>query len=291
MKVATAPINWNNEDVPGYRKPTPYPQLLDEIVAAGYDATEWSGSLPDDPDVLRPALKARGLSLLGAFVGMNLRDAAAASGELARARAKAAFLHDLGGRYLVVADAGDAARVAAAGHAKDAPKLTDAQLARMASGLNELGREVGRLGMELVFHPHVGTYVETPDEIDRLLQATEPGEVGWCLDTGHQVYGGADLRSLISAHRRRIRYVHVKDVDPSVLAAAREEGWSFHEALERFVFCRIGTGLVPMSEVLAQLRDASYDGWLVIEQDTTPDDPTVTARDNRERLEGLLARA
>ena len=289
MRIATAPINWNNEDVPGYREATPFPRILDEIVAAGYRATEWSASLPDEAAVLRPELEARGLALLGAFVGMNLRDPGAVSTEIDRARAKATFLHSLGARHLIAADSGDAARLAAAGHAEAAPALTSGQLRTMAQALNELGREVDSLGMQLVFHPHVGTYIETPAEIDRLLVATDPDVVGWCLDTGHQVYGGADLLELVRAHKDRVRYVHIKDVDPAVLAMARAEGWSFHEALERFVFCLLGTGEVPLPEVLEQLRSCGFDGWLVIEQDTTPDDPTTTARDNRVRLETLLA--
>ena len=290
MKIATAPINWNNEDVPGYRDATPYPQILDAIAAAGYRATEWSSSLPDDAASLGPELEARGLSMLGAFVGMNLRDPAGVRAELDRARAKASFLRALGARYLVAADSGDAVRQAAAGHAEGAPTLTDDQLRGMAEALNGLGRELEGLGMELVFHPHVGTYVETPHEIDRLLSGTDPNAVGWCLDTGHQVYGGADLLALVGAHKDRVRYVHVKDVDPRVLAQARSEGWSFHEALERFVFCPLGTGGVPLPEVLELLRAGGFDGWLVIEQDTTPDDPTDTARSNRVQLEALLAK-
>ena len=288
MRIATAPINWNNEDVPEYRAWTPYPQVLDEIVKAGYRATEWSASLPTEPTELAAALEARDLALLGAFVGVNLRDPELRAQEIARAMQKARFLKELGARHLVAADAGDAERLAAAGHAEGATKLTSEELRGMAAALDGLGGAVGELGMELVFHPHVGTYVETPSEIHGLLASTDPTLVGWCLDTGHQVYGGAELVELVRAHKERIRYVHVKDVDRDVLARARREGWSFHQALERFVFSPLGTGLVPLPEVLRLLREAGYEGWLVVEQDTTDQDPTDTARRNREFLEALL---
>lgn len=289
MRIATAPINWNNEDVPEYRAWTPYPTVLDEIVRAGYGVTEWSSSLPADPDALRPALEARGLGLVGAFVGMNLRDPARRDAEVRRGLEKARFLRELGAGYLVAADAGDAARLAAAGHAKDAVAMTDAELRGMAEGLEELGAAVRALGMTLVFHPHVGTYVETPSEIDRLFAATDPEAVGWCLDTGHQVYGGADLAALVGEHGARVRYVHLKDVDRGVLERARAEGWSFQQALERYVFAPLGDGLAPLERVLRILKDDGYDGWLVIEQDTTAEDPTDVAKRNREWLERLLA--
>jgi len=288
MRIATAPINWNNEDVPEYRTWTPYPEVLDEIVAAGYRTTEWSSSLPDDPPALTADLRARQLTLLGAFVGMNLRDPDVRSQEAARGLAKARFLKELGGHYLVAADSGDEGRLAAAGHAEGARSLTAEELRGMAAALDGLGRAVAKMDMELVFHPHVGTYVETPAEIDRLLSSTDPAAVGWCLDTGHQVYGGAELLDLVSARKERVRYVHVKDVDREVLAEARRAGWSFQEALKRFVFSPLGTGLVPLEEVLELLREAGYDGWLVVEQDTTDQDPTATARRNREYLEALL---
>lgn len=289
MRIATAPINWNNEDVPGYRAPTPYPGILDEIVRAGYAATEWSTSLPADPAQLEPDLRARGLAMLGAFVGMNLRDDVERASELERGLAKAAFLRELGAGFVIASDAGDAVRAEAAGHAEDAPKMRGAQLRGMAGALEELARAVEGMGMKLVFHPHVGTYVETPEEIDRLFEATDPELVGWCLDTGHQVYGGADLASLMEAHGGRVRYVHVKDVDRDVLAEARRSGWSFIEALKHYVFSPVGTGVVPLREVLQRLAHHGYDGWLVVEQDTTAEDPTETARRNREALERLLA--
>jgi len=289
VRIATAPINWNNEDVTDYRAWTPYPMVLDEIVRAGYATTEWSTSLPGDPEELRPALEARGLGLLGAFVGMNLRDAALREQEVRRGLEKAAFLRELGAGYLVAADAGDAARLSAAGHAEGAATMSDGELRGMAAALEELGAAVRDMGMTLVFHPHVGTYVETPGEIDRLFAATDAEVVGWCLDTGHQVYGGADLMALLGEHGGRVRYVHIKDVDRGMLERARAAGWSFKEALEHFVFSPLGSGLVPLRQVLRSLKGGGYDGWLVVEQDTTPQDPTDVAARNREWLERLLA--
>ena len=288
MRIATSPINWNNEDVPDYRPWIPYPEILDEIQRAGYRATEWSKSLPEDAARLKADLEARGLRLVGAFVALDLKDPARHPAEIARALEKARFLKALGAGHLVVADAGDAARRAAAGHVGPELALTEAQLAALAEGLEALAERLEELEMALVFHNHVGTYVETGEETARLLEATDPDRVGWCLDTGHLVYGGGDLLALLDRFAPRVRYLHLKDVDPRVLERARAEGWSFEKALRHYVFAPLGSGLVPLRAALGRLLSAGYDGWAVVEQDTTPKDPTETARENRLRLEALL---
>ena len=288
MRLATSPINWNNEDVPDYRPWVPSPEILDEIRRAGYTATEWSKSLPEDVERLEADLKTRGLDLIGAFVALDLKDPRRHDAEIERALKKARFLKALGAGYLVAADAGDEKRRAAAGHAGPEVAMTPSELSALAEGLNRLGEKLKELGLELVFHNHVGTYVETEEEIERVLELTDPELVGWCLDTGHLVYAGGDPSRLLDRFAPRVRYLHVKDVDPEVLSQAQREGWSFEKALRNYVFAPIGEGAVPLKEILKTLLEAGYDGFAVIEQDTTPTDPTLTARQNRERLVALL---
>ena len=124
---------------------------------------------------------------------------------------------------------------------------------------------------------------------ERLLDETAPTLVGWCLDCGHVAYGGGDTLELLQRYGDRVAYVHIKDVDGAVLARARAEQWSFHQALKHYIFAPLGQGIVGIPNVVAALYDHRYTGWLVIEQDTTPDDPTEMARANRVYLEQVLA--
>lgn len=288
MRIGTAPINWNNEDVPDYRPWVPFPTILDEIVRAGYTATEWSRSLPADPAVLGPALQARGLRLVAAFTALDLRAPDRWAAEIAGALARARFLQRMGAEYLIAADAGDEHRRAVAGRVTPADGLTEAQWASLVEGLHHLAREVRQLGLRLAFHNHVGTYIETAAETARLLDQTDPDLVGWCLDTGHLIYGGGDVLALLDRYGPRVVYVHLKDVDGAVLAQARAERWDFHTALRRYIFTFLGSGVLPLPALLARLRGLGYDGWVIVEQDTTPIDPTETARRNRAYLEGRL---
>lgn len=288
MKIATSPINWNNEDVPDYRPWLPYPGILDEIRRAGYRATEWSRSLPKDPVRLKEDLEARGLEVVGAFVGVDLKEEGRHRDEVTRALETARFLHTLGARHLVVADPGDPARRGVAGAVPKELLLGLEALRSLARGLEELALRLGELGLALVVHPHAGTYLETPAEVTGLLEATDPDLVGLCLDTGHLVYGGGDPVELLRGYGDRVGYVHLKDVDPGVLEATRGRG--FTEALRRYVFAPLGTGVARIPEVVRLLQERGFAGVLVLEQDTTPEDPTQTAVRNRIFVEELLAR-
>jgi inosose dehydratase len=288
MKIATAPVNWNSPHVPEYRPVTPYPQLLDEMKSAGYTATEWSVDMPKNPNELARDLRARGLEMLGGYVELELRTADKRVQEVQRGIEIGKFFKSLGGSYLIAADGGDARRIQEAGHVNPEGGLTDLQWSSLCKGLNELGAALQPIGVSLVFHNHVGTYVETEAEVSRLLDGTDPAAVQWCLDCGHLAYGGGDTLRMVEKYGQRVGYFHVKDVDSGVLRKAHEQEWSFLTALKKFIFTPLGEGLVNIPAVIGALKHHHYDGWVVIEQDTTPLDVTVNARVNRLYLEKLL---
>jgi inosose dehydratase len=288
MKLATAPVNWNSPDVPEYREYTPYPQLLEEMLAAGYTATEWSSIMPKDPEVLRRDLQARGMKLIGGFVGLELRDPAKRAQEIAKGLEIGNYFKSLGATYLIAADSGDARRIEVGGHVEPGDGLTNEQWRSLGSGLNELAAALQPAGVQLVFHNHVGTYVETEEETSRLLDETDPSLVGWCLDCGHLTYGGGDTLKMLEKYGNRVGHVHLKDVNGEILVRALEEHWSFHKALKAFIFAKLGDGIVNIPSVIKALTASGYDGWVVVEQDTTPGDPTKVTHENRVYLEGLL---
>jgi inosose dehydratase len=288
MKLATAPVNWNSPDVPEYREYTPYPQLLDEMSTAGYTATEWSTIMPREPKVLMQDLQARGMRMLGGFVGLELRDSAKRTQEISKGLEIGNYFKSLGASYLIAADTGDTRRIEAGGHVDASIGLTDEQWNSLGSGLNELATALKPVGVKLVFHNHVGTYVETEEETSRLLDVTDASLVGWCLDCGHLTYGGGDTLRMLKKYGGRVGYVHIKDVDGEILQRALQERWSFHRALKAFIFAKLGHGIVNIPAVIRALTDSGYDGWVVVEQDTTPGDPTKVAGENRRYLEGLV---
>jgi inosose dehydratase len=271
MRVGTAPISWGVSEMPDWGQVLPAAQVLDEMAATGYAGTElgpW-GYLPDNIERLRADLDGRGLALIGGFCPVTLHLPERQAEQQRFALEVARRLRDLGATVLVLAEAGDAARLASAGHV--APGSTPAFAAddwrRFAAGAAAIAAAAREIGLTTAFHPHVGSYVETEAEIADLLQRTDPALLGLCVDSGHLAYAGADPVALTERYRDRIRHVHLKDVSAAVLRQAQTQGWSFAEAVGQGIFVPLGDGMVGLPAMLAALRSAEYDGWLVVEQD------------------------
>jgi inosose dehydratase len=288
MKLATAPVNWNNADAPDFREWFPYPKILDLMVAAGYSATEWGMNMPSQVNRMLSDLNERQLRLLGGFVGLELRNEAKLATEVERAIELGRFFKALGGEVLIAADNGDPSRLAQSGRVDPASGLKSDEWRNLTRGLDEIGKLLSEEGIKLVFHNHVGSYVETEAETARLLEETNPDYVGWCFDCGHLVYGGADVFRLLGKYGSRVRHAHLKDVNAEVLKEARGRRSNLADALKAFVFSPLGKGNLDLRRVLEQLGDQGYNDWLVVEQDTTPLDPTTVAGQNRAFLEELL---
>jgi inosose dehydratase len=278
-----------------------YPQVLDEMVAAGYSGTElgdW-GFMPTDTAALSRELQERGLALLGAFVPVPLRDAAAhATGEetaLRTARlmaAVAAARAGAPGPFIVLADdnGGDQTRVRLAGRIRPEHGLDAGQWRVAAAGAERIARAVAeQTGLRTVFHHHCGGYVETPAEIDALLERTDERLLGLCFDTGHYTFGGGDALEGLRRYGARVWHVHLKDCQPSAATGPGGELRDYFEAVRHGVFCELGRGVVDFPAIMAELKARGYDGWAVVEQDVLPGmgTPLASARRNREYLASL----
>lgn len=306
FKFGNAPCSWGT--IEGFGEGVPAARMLDELVQAGYRGTElgdW-GYLPTDLPQLRAALGERGLTMLGAYEGVFLRDPAAhAEGEarvlrVARQLAAVADLGDPDWQPLVVlADehSRDPQRFQHAGRIGPELALDEAGWGHFTRGAERIARAVrAETGLRTVFHHHCGGYVETPDEIETFLVRTEPDTIGLVLDTGHLLYGsgGSDPQTVLdglSRWRERVWYVHFKDMSAEVAARARAQGLNYQQAVGAGVFCELGRGAVPFPAVLEALREWGYRGWVTVEQDVLPGmgEPLASARANREYLRALEA--
>ena len=140
--------------------------------------------------------------------------------------------------------------------------------------------------MDVALHPHVGTLIETADQVARALEVVE---VGWCLDTGHLTIGGTDPVRFARDHGDRVTHVHLKDVNAALAAEVRAGTRSLLDATRHGLFTALGKGDARIAEVLNALQGHGYDGWLVLEQDTaiTGDEPTVAGGPMRDARESI----
>jgi inosose dehydratase len=294
IRVGNAPVSWGVYEAD--RPNPPFGDVLDGIARAGYAGTELGpyGYLPTSPGALDRELALRGLALGSSFVPLPLEDASRREASVRAALAVARLLASQGVRELIIADDEDPARTARAGRVPGdgSAGFDDGQWRAAVATLEGVARALrDELSMRVVVHHHAGTFVETPQEIDRLLAETDPELVGLLLDTGHAVYGGADPLEVLRRHGPRVRYVHLKDVRADELARVRTTDIAMGEAWKRGVFCPLGEGVVDFPGVVESLRSQGYDGWLIVEQDVVPDEhgrllpePFASARRSRAYL-------
>jgi inosose dehydratase len=268
---ACAPDSWGVLDYPGPSWNQSYEKMLDEMVSAGYTGTELGpyGFFPTDPEVLKPQLDKRKLKLLGSFVPVVLSDPASAGIAVEHIRKVGNLLAALKAPFLVLADAQSDFRNSISGRVPrdGSAGLTAEQWKNVARVVEEAAKVSAEFGLDLVFHPHVATYVETPEECERFFDVTSHTGIGLCLDTGHCEYGLGDTVTEAAKFASVLRFLHIKDVDNKVLEEARRKKLTFEQAIEEKVFTIIGEGSIDFPGLFRLLDKNGYSGWMVIEQD------------------------
>ena len=296
IKLANAPCSWGVLEFDLEGKVAPYGQVLEEMGATGYQGTElgdW-GFLPTQPNHLSQNLSKYELDLIGAFVPVNLKDSNTHLKGLAYALKVAGLMYYAGyeNAKIVLADDNGAveARVKKAGNITSAMGLDPNAWEIFAQGANQIAYAVKEAyGLQTVFHHHCAGYVETPDEIHTLLEYTDKGLVGLCLDTGHYSYGGGNPIEALTQYRDRIWHIHLKDYDIKVAEKARLNQWDYFTSVQNGIFCELGNGSVDFKRFIDELKVYDYSGWAVVEQDVLPGmgNPKQCAQSNREYLKGL----
>jgi inosose dehydratase len=294
-RLASAPVTWGVWELTIGRDDLPAPEeMLEAVRRLGYAGIELGplGYFSEGPESVRSLLGSHGLELAGAFVELHLADAEGFASDLPVLNRTLEILARAGGP-LVLADAGSPERRAACGRPEELRRST-LDRAGLARAVERLGRAVARsleAGVEVAFHPHAATYFETREETEALLEATGP-ELGLCLDTGHALLGGIDPAELARGAGGRLVHLHLKDVDPAVLARLRRGELDVDEAWEQGLFCPLGEGEVDLAGFLSLPEVRAFGGWVVLEHDrvrVAPDDLEPVARIERANRDLVLA--
>jgi inosose dehydratase len=271
-RVGVVPLLFANDDLPELTPPITGEHLLDEIARLGFTGTQLSRVLPRGPE-LRDALARHAVRVAEVYTCLTCTvDGPPEAVALAEGRAKIRDVVDEDGDVLILSYHLSPGRVDHAGWASDpsTPRLTADGWRRAVAVLHELAREARDHGKEVVYHPHGGTFVETPQEVEILLDATDPDLIGLCLDVGHHILGGGEPVDAIRRYAGRLGHVHMKDVDPDVLARMRRgEVPDFLDALRARVFTELGSGVLDLDGVADALLDVDFGGWIMAEQDTS----------------------
>jgi len=286
VRLGFAPITWNNEDLPAeLAEPVAYTTVLDEVAASGYAATELGDGFPRDPPTLHTALETRGLSMPSAWCALRFFEVPLEE-DLSRVRQLCALLRGVNASFVNLADHGTPESLSLAGRA-EGRRHSELGWDQLVSRVRAAAAVAREFGLQPLFHVHAGTRVETRSETEEFLRRVPASEVNLVWDVGHAIYGGIDPIDVVRAHPERIAYIHLKDIDVSVLERLRKERLGFTIGIRQRVFTELGRGCLDVPGLLGALRDIGYDGWLMVEQDSTWLPPAESARTSRDYLRSL----
>lgn len=289
IELAIAPIAWTNDDMPELGNENTFEQCISEMALSGFTGTEIGNKYPKDPKVLASFLEPRGLSVASAWFSAFLTTKPFE--ETAQAFiAHRDFLHAMGAKVIVVSEQGNSIQGQIETPVfEEKPVFSDNEWSRLTSGLEQLGDLAAEKDMKIVYHHHMGTGVQTTEEIDRLMAETNPEKVSLLFDTGHLVFSGEDPIQVYQTHKERIFHIHFKDIRETEMKRVKEDKMSFLSGVKEGVFTVPGDGMIDFAPIWEAIETSGYSGWIVVEaeQDPAKANPFIYAKKAREYIKNV----
>ncbi len=271
VKLGIAPIAWTNDDLPDLGRENTFGQCVSEMALAGFTGSEVGNKYPRDVDVLKKALDLRGIEICNAWFSTFLISKPYEETE-AEFEKHVAFLAAMGAKVVGVSEQSYSTQ-----GIQDQPvfegkyEMNDEEWFLLCNGLNRLGRlSKEKYGIDLTFHHHMGTVVQSAAETDRMMAETDPQYVSLLFDSGHFAYCGEDPLAVVSKYAARIRHVHLKDIRPDVVARVRSEKMSFLDSVRAGAFTIPGDGCIDFDPIFDVLKECGYKGYMVVEAEQDP---------------------
>jgi inosose dehydratase len=267
VRIGINPLTWTNDDLPELGEANSLDTCLKEAKLAGYEGVELGRKFPRDAKVLGPILKPHGLSLVSGWYSARLLERSVQD-EIKAMHAHATLLKSLGAKVMVFCEVSRCVHGDRKIPLSRRPKMAEAEWMQFSERLDAVAAELDRQGLKMAYHHHMGTVIQSEDEVERMMDSTK--NVGLLLDSGHLTFAGGDPMRALKRHAKRIVHVHCKDIRKDKLAAARKRDTSFLDAVLGDVFAVPGDGSIDFAPLLEGLAKAGYDGWLVVEADQDP---------------------
>lgn len=268
--LGITPTGWTNDDMPLIGDRTSFEQVVSEMALAGFQGCSVGHNYPTDPEVLRAALDLRGLRVSEPWTSTYFTVEQMAEQTVANFRQSLAFIKTMGGTDVVVAELGHAVHQQPIALWANKPIFRDDQWTALTEGLHQLGTIAADEGMRLCYHHHLGTGVQTRQEVDRLMASTDPALVHLLFDTGHLYASGDDPLDMCRAYADRIKHVHLKDIRDDILQESKQMGRSFLDSMRAGFFTVPGDGVIDFKPILQTLADHGFEGWLMVEAEQDP---------------------
>ncbi|MHA6963721.1 myo-inosose-2 dehydratase [Zobellella denitrificans] len=268
VKLGINPLTWTNDDLPSLGGDTPLATCLTEGKQAGFAGFELGHKFPRDPELLKPILQRHELELVSGWYSGYLLQRSVEE-EIEAVQDHLRLLKAMGCKVMVFCEVTGCVHADQGKPVSERPPFPAERWEEYGAKLTEFARYTLSQGVQLAYHHHMGTVIETEVEVDALMQHTGP-ELGLLLDTGHMTYAGGDPVAVAKRWARRINHVHCKDIRAQVLKEARNRNASFLNAVLDGAFTVPGDGCVDYPAVFEVLKDNDYQGWLVVEAEQDP---------------------
>jgi myo-inosose-2 dehydratase len=266
IRIGANPICWANDDMPELGGDTTLETILSEAKQIGFEGMELGKKFPRQPEALRTALAPYGLACISGWYSAKLleRDAEA---EFAAMQKHLALLKSQGCKVMVLCETSNTVQGEIETPLSRRPKLSGDEWGVFGDRMTRLGDLMLEQDMRIVYHHHMGSVVQSPEDIDAFMAHTGPS-VQLLLDTGHAVWGGDDPVRLASRYRDRIGHVHTKDIRAEVRARSNAEDWSFLKSVLLGIYTVPGDGMIDFVSIFRALE--GYSGWVILEAEQDP---------------------
>ena len=267
--LACAPIAWTNDDLPDLGAENTFEQCVSEMALAGFTGSEIGNKYPKDVETLKHKLDVRGMRICNAwFSSLLLSEGYDATIEAFIKHRD--FLHALGAKVIGASEQGNSIQGKDVSIFGEKPVYTDEQWELIRKGFNKMGELAKEKGMYFTVHHHMGTGVQTAEEIDKLMEITDPDLVYLLFDTGHLSFSGEDVLGVLKKYVNRVKHVHLKSIRKDVIEDAKVKGYSFLDSVRAGSFTVPGDGDFDFTPVFDILDEAGYEVWVVVEAEQDP---------------------
>ena len=268
VKIGINPISWSNDDLPSLGGEIPLSTALSEGREIGYQGFELGNKFPKDPAALRELMAGYQLDVVSGWYSGRLATRSVEE-EIAAVESHLNLLAENGCKVMVYGEVANAIQGERKVPLYKRPHFDDDAFKRYGERLTAFGKHLLTRGVRLGYHHHMGAYVESPDDIDRVMAYTGE-DVGLLFDSGHAYFGGGDPLTILGKHIGRVCHVHCKDVRPAIIRHARNRQWSFLDSVLNGVFTVPGDSAIDFAGIIELLRKNHYKGWLIVEAEQDP---------------------
>jgi inosose dehydratase len=271
FKLGIGAIAWTNPGTPEFEDNYTAEQIISQMSEIGYEGTEMNRKYPSDLDTLQALLEQHRMRISSQYKFVVFTNPSLFNEEMESFKAHADFLHRLGCKYVIVSERGNSAFWdPVQGDTGEITPLSEEQWSFLIENLHQAGEYCTQHDMRLLYHYHAGTAIEQKEEIDYLMDHTDPEKLSLLFDTGHAYYGNYKPLELLKKHRERIHYIHLKDVRKAVLQRMRDDNLGFKQGVVEGIFTVPGDGDIDFKPIFEILLSSQFDSWIIVEAEQDP---------------------